>query len=319
MIPESFLAEINASLAAHAEDVCRLLLPGGQRKGHAWRCGGVDGGPGKSLEVELEGEKAGVWHDRATGEKGRLLKLWQLNRSLPFSEAVAQAADFSRMAPPFVDETRIDPRAYQFESPSPLAAPPPPLPTVEPINWKSCVAAMDEDSITELCEWRGFSPEFVRWLVRQEAIGVFRGRFAFPVYNSAGAVVRIHYRNGSGGWLYHPQGGGESSALVIGEPSTATHTLAFESQWDAFSVLDKLEAHNPLNAATYAAFITRGANSNTDISALQTHEIIVCPQNDPPEKASKSTGRTPAEEWLHRLSQTRPKGVDFKDLRFLSP
>ncbi len=316
MIPESYLESLNEALAARAEEVCRCLLPGGRKSTNRWVCGGVDGGPGKSMDVVLTGDKAGVWHDRATGESGRLLRLWQ-EHAASFPEAVEKAAEFVGMGPPDVEDRVLDLRNYIYTAPAPDPAPaanpdepPPYVPGARGIDWKSCVAALDDTEIAKLADWRGISVDFIRWLKSQDLIGLFRGRYAFPVHDSAGAVCRIHYRLDKG-WAYEPKGGGESSALVIGNPRHATMTLACESQWDAFALLDRLHAHDPENAGIFAAIITRGATSNTDFSKLAIQRLIACPQNDPPEKASKTTGRTPAEEWLFKIQSTRRHEVEF--------
>ena len=54
LIPAS---DIAAQLASQAEDLCRHLLPAGRREGREWRCGSVQGEPGKSLNVHLPAER----------------------------------------------------------------------------------------------------------------------------------------------------------------------------------------------------------------------------------------------------------------------
>jgi hypothetical protein len=313
MIPDSYLEELHASLAARAEQVCAHLLPGGKRVQKRWQCGGVDGGPGKSMDVEIEGEKAGVFHDRATGETGRLLKLWQLNRGLDFKDAVAAAADFVGMGPPDEEGGRIDPSQFQFNGASSDEPPAYKTTTVAVVDWDRCVNEFTEEKAAELCEWRGYTPEFVTHLRNEKLIGCHNGHFAFPVTNSAGKIVAVHFK-GPEGWRYFPQGA-ESSLFVLGSPNHATFTLAFESQWDAFAVLDKLNAHLPENAGVYAALVTRSATSNTDISKFATPNLIALPQNDPREKNGKPNvnkeGRTPSEEWLFRIQASRNKISQF--------
>jgi hypothetical protein len=53
------------------------LLPGGCYKngGRVWRCDDLGGGEGGSLKVELVGDKAGLWLDFASGERGDALSL----------------------------------------------------------------------------------------------------------------------------------------------------------------------------------------------------------------------------------------------------
>ncbi|MDP2228319.1 MAG: toprim domain-containing protein [Moraxellaceae bacterium] len=62
-------------LAGNVPALAAHLLPAGHRDGGHWRCGGVDGSPGQSLAIHLHGDKAGVWHDFATGETGDALDL----------------------------------------------------------------------------------------------------------------------------------------------------------------------------------------------------------------------------------------------------
>jgi hypothetical protein len=324
MIPPAYLEELRQSLAARAESVCRELLPGGKRVAKRWSCGGVDGGPGKSMDVELDGDKIGVFHDRSTGEAGDLLKLWQLNRGLSFVDAVAAAADFVRMDKPTDEERKIDASNFDFQYPAEpksddgLPAYKAPAPQATVIDWSRCVAEFTPEKAAKLCELRGYSVEHVRWMKENDLIGCFQGNFAFPVHNVKGQVVAIHHKSGDG-WFYYPRGA-ETQPLIIGSPTHAAHTLAFESQWDAFAVLDKLGAHEPDNAGIYAAYITRSATSNTDISKHAIVNLIAVNQNDPKEKKGKDgvirqntnkEGRTPSEEWLHRISSSRNKITQF--------
>lgn len=320
MIPEDYLRDVTQRLAAQAEDVCRHLLAGGKRKGRRWICGGVEGGPGQSMNVELEGEKAGLFNDAASVESGTLLNLWMLNRGLKFPEAVAEAASFVGMLPPDTRESapklRMDPTSYSYEEP-PTQEPkktddplPPHRENLPVVDWDACVRDLSAEHAAELSKWRGFSPSFIAWLKKEKFIGVHSGCFAFPVHNAKGEVVRIHYRLEKG-WAYHPKQGGGVTPLMIGDPVHAAHTLAFESQWDALAILDKLGAHEAGNEGIYSAIVTRGAQNNTDMSKLAIPHLIAFPQNDPPEKASKTTGRTPAEEWLHKIQSTRHRLTDF--------
>ncbi|MBU8546357.1 MULTISPECIES: DUF7146 domain-containing protein [Roseomonadaceae] len=68
-------ADLSAMLAANVPAFAAHVLPAGHRHGGHWRCGGVDGSPGQSLALHLHGDKAGVWHDFATGETGDALDL----------------------------------------------------------------------------------------------------------------------------------------------------------------------------------------------------------------------------------------------------
>jgi hypothetical protein len=325
MTPDPYAANINALLNARAEAVCQKLLPLGKRIGHLWKVGVTDGQPGKSLEVDLEGEHAGRWVDRAQDLRGTLLTLWMDNRNLKYGEALAECADWlgvprkEKSAPKIIGMNidYSDPKGtaanFADDDPIPDTTDPDPIPEAkaETVDWDSCLMNFTEERSEEVATARGYSQNFVDWLHEQEMIGTYKGCVAFPVHNAAGEVVRIHYKTGDS-WRYHPKGSGDSAPLIVGAPlAHATEVLAFESQWDAFAVLDKLESHTEANAGRYCAYITRGATSNNNMSKVAVAKLIACPQNDPAEKASKATGRTPAEEWLFKIQSTKHKSTAF--------
>jgi twinkle protein len=83
--------EIAERLARDAEGIARMLLPDGKREGSEWRVGSIAREPGKSLGVHLNGGKAGVWSDFATGDSGDLLDLWAATRKLCIAGAIREA------------------------------------------------------------------------------------------------------------------------------------------------------------------------------------------------------------------------------------
>ena len=91
--------ELAHGLSQRSEEVCRRLLPGGSRKGKEWEVGSLKGEAGGSMKVCLEGEKAGVWCDFATGEKGDLIGLWQAARGLSLQDACKEAEELLGVAP----------------------------------------------------------------------------------------------------------------------------------------------------------------------------------------------------------------------------
>jgi energy-coupling factor transporter ATP-binding protein EcfA2 len=334
MIPEKYLSDLTDQLNSHALDVCTRLLPGGRVKGNSYHCDDINGGKGDSFQVVLTGPKVGVFLDRAhPDDKGNLLTLWEKTQGHGFVEAVKEAAEFVGMGAPVEDgDTYVpsNPRKITFKAPRATATNRPDLapgddddddpmplakhsrdetpPSVVAVDWDACLAAFTPEKARELADWRGYSIQFVNWLHEQEMVGIYKGGFAFPVHDASGKVVRIHYRYGEKGWAYHPKGGGDSGPLIIGTaPQHATNVLLFESQWDAFAILDALEADNADNEGVYCAYITRGASSNTDASKLKVAKLIVCPQNDSREKENKTTGRTPAEDWLFKIQSTKSK------------
>jgi hypothetical protein len=321
---DPYADDILARLHARVEEVCTHLMPQGKRRGTGYFAGGVSGESGKSLEVELQGTKVGLFHDRAASESGSLLKLWMMNRGIRFPDALDEAADF--LGIPRRERTksstpskRLNPSGFEYSDPTethltkPEAEPendPMPPETAPKIDWDSCLMDFTESKADEVCKARGYSPHFVDWLHEQEMIGIHKGCVAFPVHNDKGDVVRIHFK-GRDHWEYHPKGG-ESTPLLVGATiAHAAEVLAFESQWDAFAMLDKLGAHLAENSNKYCAYVTRGASTNTNLGKHAIAKLIACPQNDPPEKASKTTGRTPAEEWLFRIQGSKHKSTAF--------
>ena len=68
--------EIKARMLVRIRDVLSQLFPGGVFQRGKFFVGDVHGNPGDSLVVEIEGRKAGLWHDFATGEGGDIIGLW---------------------------------------------------------------------------------------------------------------------------------------------------------------------------------------------------------------------------------------------------
>lgn len=77
-VPRDLDAEreaIRAELLARVESVLAALFPAGRKRGGKFLTGDVLGSPGDSLEIVLDGEKAGLWTDRATGDGGDIFAL----------------------------------------------------------------------------------------------------------------------------------------------------------------------------------------------------------------------------------------------------
>jgi hypothetical protein len=102
--------KISRALAARMVRLAPELLPAGRPEagGREWRCGGLDGGAGRSLAIELAGERAGLWHDFATGESGDALDLvaqilfdGDIGRALGWARGwLGQAAQVPERPPP---------------------------------------------------------------------------------------------------------------------------------------------------------------------------------------------------------------------------
>ncbi|MFH1738504.1 MAG: toprim domain-containing protein [bacterium] len=111
-------AQVNVRLLERGEEVCRMLLPNGKRVKTAWATGNLRDADGGSLKVELEGAKAGVWHDFAetdVGGKG-LLSLWMAAKNIEFREAIQEAKKFLGIRDdwrPISGHTRVKPKVEE--------------------------------------------------------------------------------------------------------------------------------------------------------------------------------------------------------------
>lgn len=82
-------AEIARILTARINALARDLLPAGHRERAEWRCGSIAGEAGGSLALRLVGDRRGLWHDWATGERGDALDLVRAVLHLDMAEAIA--------------------------------------------------------------------------------------------------------------------------------------------------------------------------------------------------------------------------------------
>ena len=99
-VPENREAErdeIRAELIARLAAVLITLFPAGKKRRGKFLIGDVLGSPGDSLEVVLEGDKAGLWTDRATGDGGDIFDL------IACHLALSVHTDFNRVLDAAVD------------------------------------------------------------------------------------------------------------------------------------------------------------------------------------------------------------------------
>ncbi|WP_247424161.1 phage/plasmid primase, P4 family [Ralstonia pseudosolanacearum] len=82
---------IRAALLARLECVLSVLFPAGKKRRGKFVIGDILGSPGDSLEVVLDGEKAGLWTDRATGDGGDVFDL------IAAQAGLRVATDFSQV------------------------------------------------------------------------------------------------------------------------------------------------------------------------------------------------------------------------------
>src|SRR5512137_1225860 len=94
---------VRADLLARLESVLFTLFPAGKKRRGKFLIGDVLGSPGDSLEVVLDGEKAGLWTDRATGDGGDIFDLLAaylgVNVTLDFPKVLQHAGDLVGRAP----------------------------------------------------------------------------------------------------------------------------------------------------------------------------------------------------------------------------
>lgn len=165
-----------------------------------------------------------------------------------------------------------------------------------PLNWTQCVEDFGEAHKKRLAEYRGYSSKFVDWLVENRMVGVCEGRLAFPIY-AGGKVVGTHQKAGEK-WIIR----GKQSPWVIGDHFE--NVLIFESQWDAFALMDATNWSNGQAAMTCSIVITRGAANGKSVQNLfPTRGKIYCwTQNDTPDER----GNIASEKWLTDILSVVP-------------
>ena len=67
--------EIRTALLGRMESILATMFPAGKKRRGNFLVGDCVGSPGDSLAVVLDGEKAGLWTDRATGDGGDIFDL----------------------------------------------------------------------------------------------------------------------------------------------------------------------------------------------------------------------------------------------------
>lgn len=90
--------EVYDALRRNMEGVLGYLYPNGfsDTKAKKFYIGNINGDEGESLSVELQGPKAGLWHDFATQEGGDIFDLWRAARGLSsFRETLKDAGEYS--------------------------------------------------------------------------------------------------------------------------------------------------------------------------------------------------------------------------------
>jgi putative DNA primase/helicase len=94
--------ELRAELLARLESVLFTLFPAGKVRRGKFLIGDILGSPGDSLEIVLEGDKAGLWTDRAENSGGDLYALigghYRIDVQGDFPRVLEKAADLAGRA-----------------------------------------------------------------------------------------------------------------------------------------------------------------------------------------------------------------------------
>ncbi|MDD9727211.1 AAA family ATPase [Roseovarius sp. SK2] len=89
------------SIMPRLESVLGYLYPNGfaDPKGRAFYIGNASGDAGQSLNIVLNGDRAGLWHDFATGDGGDIFDLWKSARGFTnFADTLQDMGDYSGAA-----------------------------------------------------------------------------------------------------------------------------------------------------------------------------------------------------------------------------
>jgi len=94
---------IRAELLARLDSLLTTIFPAGNKRNGKFHVGDVLGSPGDSLEVVLDGEKQGLWTDRATGDGGDIFTLiaahFGINAHTDFPRVLDAATELLGRAP----------------------------------------------------------------------------------------------------------------------------------------------------------------------------------------------------------------------------
>ena len=90
--------DLASLLAQQALTVVKHLFPEGVLEGHHFCIGNVDGAPGRSLKITVQGDKTGLWKDFAADQGGDLIDLWYLSRHITKSDALKEIKEFLKIS-----------------------------------------------------------------------------------------------------------------------------------------------------------------------------------------------------------------------------
>lgn len=110
---------LRAGLLDRLEAVLHYLYPQGRIRGGKFYVGDVDGNPGKSLVVELDGPRRGLWKDFSTDEGGDVIDLWARSQGRSarsdFPRIAGEIRQWLGLAPPSITPMRRDVRSVPMD------------------------------------------------------------------------------------------------------------------------------------------------------------------------------------------------------------
>lgn len=112
----SDILAIKRALSDKAREVCEYLLPRGILDKREWCVGSIQGEPGQSLKVCVQGAKAGAWADFADGGvSGDLIDLWCFTRGVTLPVALDQIRGWLGIDAPVYEKSE---RAKSWKRPA---------------------------------------------------------------------------------------------------------------------------------------------------------------------------------------------------------
>src|SRR6516162_9655664 len=81
---------LKRTIRENIETLCQHFFPNGKKAGDEWQVGNLQGEVGRTLNIHLEGEKAGVFQDFNTSEHGDFVLAVKIARGLSFVDAARE-------------------------------------------------------------------------------------------------------------------------------------------------------------------------------------------------------------------------------------
>ena len=271
--------DFRAIAAALAGDVAALvqhLFPAARRIGPRFVVGSVRGEPGESLSIPVAGEHVGTFKDFSTDEKGDLLKLWSLVRSLPIVEAAREAAAWLGGDPSAAT-------ARPAVGPRPPSPPPPPITPplgeddVASLSAAALRLADDETLRVRLAAARGWNTATLRAIALEGCLGWEPG--------PPGRLLFIYPRGAKARWK--ASGGGRMIRWTVGGPdghlwraeclhSDIRTVIVCEGETDAISLVSLgVEADGQTLVVALPS-----ASAPFDAAPLAGQDVVLVPDAD---------------------------------------